>query len=108
MTSTSTTWVSCAEVCSESTIRSEMILRSRETFSVVPRSGEGVGAAAAAGCPVDAVGAVADAAGASAASAALAASRTSCLRIRPPTPVPATVARSTPCWVASLRTSGVT
>ncbi len=33
---------------------------------------------------------------------------TSCLRIRPPTPVPLTDARSTPFSAASLRTSGVT
>ena len=37
-----------------------------------------------------------------------AASSTSCLRIRPPTPVPVTPARSMPCSAASLRTSGVT
>ena len=40
--------------------------------------------------------------------AAAAASSTSCLRIRPPTPVPRRPARSTPCSAASLRTSGVT
>ena len=45
---------------------------------------------------------------AAACSAWRAASRTSCLRMRPPTPDPVTVARSTPCWAASLRTSGVT
>ena len=39
---------------------------------------------------------------------AAAASSTSCLRMRPPTPVPRSVERSTPCSVASLRTSGVT
>ena len=33
---------------------------------------------------------------------------TSCLRMRPPTPVPLTVPRSTPFSAASLRTSGVT
>src|SRR5205085_2532977 len=37
-----------------------------------------------------------------------AASSTSCLRIRPPTPVPLTLERSTPFSAASLRTSGVT
>ena len=40
--------------------------------------------------------------------ASRAASSTSCLRIRPPTPVPVTAARSMPCSAASLRTSGVT
>ena len=39
---------------------------------------------------------------------ASAASMTSCLRIRPPTPEPLSEPRSTPCWAASLRTSGVT
>ena len=105
VTSTSTTWVSWAEVCSDSSIRSEMILRSRETFSVVPRSGEGVMDAAAGWVEAAAAGAAPPAAGALADSAA---ASTSCLRIRPPTPVPLTLARSTPCWVASLRTSGVT
>ena len=33
---------------------------------------------------------------------------TSCLRMRPPTPVPVTDSRSTACSAASLRTSGVT
>ena len=50
-------------------------------------------------------------AGAALAGAALArsaASITSCLRTRPPTPVPVTVDRSTPLSAASLRTSGVT
>ena len=40
--------------------------------------------------------------------ASSAAASTSCLRTRPPTPVPVTEARSTPCSLASLRTSGVT
>src|SRR6478735_5311753 len=43
VTSTSTTWVSWAEVCSDSRIRSAMILRRREIFSVLPRSGDGRG-----------------------------------------------------------------
>src|SRR6478735_3286209 len=43
VTSTSTTWVSWAEVWRESTIRSAMILRRREIFSVLPRSGDGRG-----------------------------------------------------------------
>src|SRR5699024_12093728 len=34
------------------------------------------------------------------------AANTSCLRIRPPTPVPSTVLRSMPCLSANLRTSG--
>ena len=68
----------------------------------IDRSGAdaAAGALLAAGAPL--------AAGAAGASLAFAASSTSCLRIRPPTPVPATEARSTPCWFASLRTSGVT
>ena len=48
------------------------------------------------------------AAGADSAAPWPAAARTSCLRIRPPTPVPVTVRKSTPCLSASLRTSGVT
>ena len=111
VTSTSITWVSWADVCSESTMRSAMILRRRETFSVVPRSGDGapLGAAEPAAAGAAAAGAAAGAAGCWACCwAAAAASRTSCLRMRPPTPVPVTAARSTPCWEAILRTSGVT
>ena len=89
-------------------MREAMILRSRESDSVLPRSGDGslLGA-----CAAGAWEAPADAAGASAAgafAALAAASSTSCLRIRPPTPVPVTVDRSTSCWAAILRTSGVT
>ena len=87
VTSTSTTVVSCAEICSDSTIRCAMSARSRDSFSVRPRSGLGstLGrgrpqpAAAGSGC-----------AGGRACRASAAAS-TSCLRIRPPTPVPVTV-----------------
>ena len=108
VTSTSTTCVSWAPVCNESTIRSAMILRSRLIFSVVPRRGEGVTAGAdPEPAPPDAGAAGAAAAGAGA-SLALAASSTSCLRIRPPTPEPDTEERSTLCWLASLRTRGVT
>ena len=39
---------------------------------------------------------------------ASAAASTSCLRMRPPTPVPRTVDRSTLFWWARRRTSGVT
>ncbi len=109
VTSTSTTVVSWAAVCSDSTIRVAITLRSRDIFSVLPRSGLG------AGTPVD--WPAGSAAGASAQrrcgsarglASSAAASMTSCLRIRPPTPVPVTEARSTSCWAASLRTSGVT
>ncbi len=85
---------------------SPMTLRIRGIFTVWPRSGETsrTGAFFAAGTA--AAGAAAGAA--AAAFAASAAARTSCLRIRPPTPVPLTVDRSTPFSAASLRTSGVT
>jgi len=105
VTSTSTTVVSCAEVCSDATMRVAMVRRSRDIFSVVPRRGLGtaaVDAAAGAAAGADAAGA------ASAALAASAAARMSCLRMRPPTPVPLIDARSTLCCAASLRTSGVT
>src|SRR3954454_9708355 len=91
VTSTSTTVVSWAEVCSDSTIRLAITLRSLVIGSVLPRNGLGWEA----GAPVDAGGDEgADAAGAASAGAGacafLAASSTSCLRIRPPTPVPVT------------------
>ena len=110
VTSTSMTVVNCAEVCSDSTMRSAMTLRSRDIFSVRPRSADGAAAAvAAAGADGGAeTGAGAAGAGAAASLAFSAASRTSDLRIRPPTPVPVTVARSTPCWAARRRTRGVT
>ena len=99
VTSTSTTVVSWAVDCIDATARSASTLRRRDIGCVVPRSGEtstrrrsGRGGAALA-------------AGADAASAALS---TSSLRMRPPTPVPFTEARSTPCCWARRRTSGVT
>ena len=87
-----------------------MVLRSRDSFSVVPRRLLGSAAGFfAAGAGVEAAAAGAAGAGASAAFfASSAAASTSCLRIRPPTPVPVTEDRSTPCSAASLRTSGVT
>ena len=105
MTSTSTTEVSWAEVSSDSRMRLAMTLRRRDIFSVVPRSGETSTGAALAGA-AGAAGAACAAAAFSAAAFSAAAS-TSCLRMRPPTPVPVTVARSTPFSAASLRTSGV-
>lgn len=83
VTSTSTTVVSCAVDCIETTARSAMTLRRRDMDSLVPRSGEAsrgfrVGALEVAVPPLSA------------------ASSTSCLRMRPPTPVPDTVERSTP------------
>src|SRR6476659_4943361 len=57
VTSTSTTVVSWAETCSDSTIRLAITLRSRVIGSVLPRSGLGADGAAAA--PVDAAGAAA-------------------------------------------------
>ena len=53
--STSTVAVSCAETCSDSTIRLAMVLRSRDIFSDVPRSE--LGAADAAGALAAAAGA---------------------------------------------------
>ena len=41
VTSTSTTVVSCAEVCSDSTIRLAMTWRGRDIRLVVPRSADG-------------------------------------------------------------------
>jgi len=116
VTSTSTTVVSCACVCRASTMRSAMIWRSRLAFSVVPRSGDTAGTGAA--LVADEAGAAATGAGAAAwaaasaaawraASAFAAASSTSSLRMRPPTPVPASVDASTPFSAASLRTRGV-
>src|SRR5665811_714763 len=88
-------------------MRAAMTLRSRLIFSVVPRLGE----TAVPPPVVTAVGADAPAGTApavTAARAAEAASSTSCLRIRPPTPVPLSAARSTLLSLASLRTKGVT
>ncbi len=104
--------VSWADTCSDSTIRFAITLRSRVIFSVLPRSGLGETGAdlSAAGCC--AAGGACEAAGAAGSSgfafAAAAASSTSCLRIRPPTPLPSSEVRSTPCSAAILRTSGVT
>ncbi|CAB4881781.1 unannotated protein [freshwater metagenome] len=116
VTSTSITVVSCAEVWSDSTMRSAMTLRRRGIFSVRPRRGEtsaGAGVfaeAVAAGAEGAVVGTLAGAGAddAGAADRPAAAARTSCLRTRPPTPVPMTVDRSMPSWAASRRTSGVT
>ncbi len=117
MTSASTTVVSCALVCSDSVIRLAMTPRSRDIFSVRPRSGDGsTRGAAAAGASAGAAAAAARpllVAGSGSACGWVAwrdraASSTSCLRIRPPTPVPRMPARSTSCSAASLRTSGVT
>ena len=124
VTSASTTVVSCAETCSDSTIRLAMTWRGLDIRWVVPRSAEAatagrLGAAGAPGTPGAAAGAAgagcaaacAAAASAAAASAARcwrAASSTSCLRTRPPTPVPVTDSSGTECSTASLRTSGVT
>ena len=69
----------------------------------VPRSEE-TSTAGAAGFAAAGAGAAAGAA----ASWAATASKTSCLRMRPPTPVPFTEAMSMLCWLAKRRTSGVT
>ena len=125
VTSASTTVVSCAEICSDSTIRLAMTWRGRDIRWVVPRSADAatagrLGAAGAAGTPAGAAAgaaaagcAAACAAAASAAAASAArcwreASSTSCLRMRPPTPVPLIDSSGTACSAASLRTSGVT
>jgi len=106
VTSTSTTVVSWAAVCSDSTIRDAKTPRSRDIFSVRPRSA--LAAAAVLGTAVLAACEPGDGTGAAACLAASAAAMTSCLRMRPPTPVPVRLARSMPCSPASLRTSGVT
>src|SRR5450432_3931935 len=108
-----------------------MTWRGRDIRWVVPRSAEGTtagrgadgacGAAgddgAADGCAAltsSGASAWASSAGGSGCGAgcaarwARAASIMSCLRMRPPTPVPVTLSRSTACSTASLRTSGVT
>src|SRR6185312_6969625 len=116
VTSASTTVVSCALVCSDSVIRLAMTPRSRDIFSVRPRSGDGsTRGGASAGAPAGAAAAARPLLVAGSGSACgwvswrdRAASSTSCLRIRPPTPVPRMPARSTSCSAASLRTSGVT
>ncbi len=115
-------------------MRAAMTLRKRLIFSTEPRlppldaaaAGVAAGAGAAAAGVAEAGAAGAGAAGAGAAGAGAAgagaagagaagagvracsaAAMTSCLRIRPPTPDPVSRVRSTPCWLASLRTSGV-
>ena len=95
-------------------MRSAMTLRRRDIFSVLPRNGE----AGAACLGVLAAGAeFATAAGADAAAGAATgvlagrdatAASMSCLRMRPPTPVPVTVLKSMLLSDASLRTMGVT
>ena len=92
MTSTSTTVVSCAVETIDATARSARTLRRRDIGSTVPRSADSATSAAATGA-LDRL---------------LAAARTSSRRIRPPTPVPATVERFTPVSVASFLTNGVT
>src|SRR6266700_3730961 len=97
-------------------MRLAMSWRARDSRSVVPRKVEGTTWRAGAGAAPGAGAWAAAWAGPACPSAAAggtsriarAASSTSCLRIRPPTPVPVTVPRLTPCSVASLRTSGVT
>ena len=111
--STSTVAVSWAETCSDSTIRLAMVLRSRDIFSVVPRSvARARPPAASPRRPEPSAARGGSGSGRPAASAAFlassAAASTSCLRTRPPTPVPVTEDRSTLCSAASLRTSGVT
>ena len=104
------TVVSCALTCRDSTIRAAITLRSRDIFTVVPRSGETgtVDVLRWAGAS-DATGAETAGAETGATGAAFgAADCTSSLRIRPPTPVPVTLARFTPSSEASLRTIGVT
>ena len=103
VTSTSSTLVSCADTCSDSTMRAAMTLRNRLIFSVVPRFGETLTWTVEAAGP----GALAGA-GATTTVAAAAESRTSCLRIRPPMPVPLIEERSTLLSLASFRTNGVT
>jgi hypothetical protein len=131
VTSASTTVVSCADTRSDSTIRCAITWRGLDIRWVVPRSEDGATAGRAAGAAggaagddgpsgirwacwgTTAAGASWGACGACGAGAcdprwARAASMTSCLRIRPPTPVPVTVSRFTECSAASLRTRGVT
>ncbi len=76
-------------------MRAAMTLRRRDIVTVVPRRGD-----AATGADDFAAGA-AGALGAAATGAGLAEARTSSLRIRPPTPVPLTFARLTPCSLAN-------
>ena len=109
VTSTSTTVVSCAETCSDSTIRRAM---TRAHAGSASRCGRAAGSAAGFGRRRGGRGGRGGRRGGRRRpwppAAFSAASSTSCLRIRPPTPVPVSEARSTPCSAASLRTSGVT
>jgi hypothetical protein len=120
--STSTTVVSCAEIFSESTIRSAMTRRSRESFSVLPRSaGEACEGAVGAGevgavCAAGVLGVVGmdggwdvtgarvgvDAGRGKVASEVMMSSRV----MRPPRPVPVIVLKSTLFSRAILRTRG--
>jgi len=83
-----------------------MTLRRRDIVTVVPRSGDT--ATGAAGELADDVAELLFDALVEVETAGRPAARTSSLRMRPPTPVPDTRARSTPCSAASLRTMGVT
>ena len=108
VTSTSTTVVSCAETCSDSTIRWAMTLRSRDIFSVVPRSAATSRRPAAAAPPEPAAG---PRGGSRRGGGLLAAfgGVEHVLLADPATDAGAgDVERSTPCSVASRRTSGVT
>ena len=106
MTSASTTVVSCALTCRDSTIRLAMTARRRDIFSVRPRT-EVSGLAAGDGVrPAGAPPAAAAPGGLRPAFSA--AASTSCLRIRPPTPLPDTDAEVDAVLAASRRTSGVT
>jgi len=96
------TVVSCAEIFSDSTIRSAITFLSLVIPTVVPRSGDevtldfGVVLAEAITCAVGVAAALGVAA------------KISSLRIRPPTPVPLIVAKFTPASAANFLTMGVT
>jgi hypothetical protein len=120
--STSTTVVNCAEIFSESTMRSAMTRRRRESFSVLPRSAGAIGAVGAVAVCTGEVGAAgalgvvgmdgdwgAPGAGAGVdtgrgkvASEVMMSSRV----MRPPRPVPVIVLKSTLFSRAILRTRG--
>ena len=118
VTSTSTTVVSWAETCSDSTIRCGDDLAQPRHLLGTCRAAAGPPALR---CRRSRRAGAAGAAGAAGRPAAAAArgrlARRACARppparpacgSRPPTPVPVSAARSTPCSAASLRTSGVT
>ena len=94
--------VNCAEILSDSTIRSAITFLSLVIPTVVPRSGE----TATADLGVVFVEAITCAVGVAAARGV--AAKISSFLIRPPTPVPLTFARSTPASIASFLTIGVT